>query len=119
MDAQDKLREQIIKQFEADAIVLTDQSGNEFYACPTCKRQVAMSNNKCGLCGQSLKWDNVRHIEAAKSGIKTATLTFEVPGNFSKSDCRKCPLSYISRREGKSAYECPLNLRNNCPLEIQ
>lgn len=119
MALQDNLREQIIKQFQADVIILTEQSGTEYYACPTCKRQLVLNNTKCPSCDQNLKWDNVRHVEFAKSGTKTATLSFEVPGDFSKSDCRKCPLSYIARREGESVYECPLNLRNNCPLEIK
>ena len=119
MVLQDNLREQLIKQFEADVIILKEQSGNEYYACPTCKRQVALNNKKCGACEQVLKWNNIRQTEITKSGIKTATLKFEVPGDFSKSDCRKCPLSYIARSNGASAYECPLNLRNNCPLEIQ
>lgn len=119
MALQDDLRAQIIKQFEADVIILTEQSGNEYYACPTCKRQLSMNNTKCPSCEQKLKWDNVRQMEIQNSGIKKATLTFEVPGDFSKSDCRKCPLSYIARHNGQSAYECPLNMRNNCPLEVE
>ena len=119
MGLHDNLREQIIKKFEADVVILTERSGNEYYACPTCKHQVPKNNNKCGSCDQMLKWDNIRQIEFQDNGSKTASLSFEVPGDFSKSDCRKCPLSYISRLDGSSAYECPLNMRNNCPLEIQ
>ena len=45
-------------------------------------------------------------------------LMFEVPGDFVKGDCRKCPLSYISRRDGESVYDCPLNMRKDCPLKF-
>lgn len=119
MALEDGLRQQIIKQFEADVIILKEQSGTEYYACPTCKRQTVLNNKKCTSCEQKLSWTNVRQTEFTNSGVKTATLSFEVPGDFSKSDCRKCPLSYIARSAGQNAYECPLNLRNNCPLEIQ
>ncbi len=119
MALQESIREQIIKQFDADVIILQEQNGTEYYACPTCKRQLILTNSICPSCDQHLKWDNVHHVELEKSGTKTATLSFEVPGDFSKSDCRKCPLSYIARLDGQSAYECPLNMRNNCPLEIE
>lgn len=119
MALQDELREQLIKQFAADVVMLTEDTGKEYYACPTCKRHVALSNEKCPSCDQKLKWDNVKKVENEKVGIKTASLSFEVPGDFVKSDCRKCPLSYIAKREGENVYECPLNMRNNCPLTIE
>ncbi len=119
MALQDDLRAQLIKQFAADVLIVTDKDGMESYVCPTCKRQVAKSNDKCPSCEQAIKWDNIRTIEAEKSGEKTATLSFKVPGDFSKSDCRKCPISYIGRRDGENVYECPLNKRNDCPLEIE
>lgn len=118
MALQDNLRASIIKQFAADVIMLQEKNGKNYYACPTCKRQVVTNNSKCTSCDQVLKWDNIRQEEIEEVGVRTATLTFEVPGNFSKSDCRKCPLSYIARVDGASAYECPLGMRNNCPLEI-
>ena len=45
-------------------------------------------------------------------------LTFEVPGDFARADCRKCPLSYITKKDGENQYDCPLNMRNKCPLEF-
>ncbi len=36
-----------------------------------------------------------------KSGEKTATLSFKVSGDLVKSDCRKCPISYIGRCNGE------------------
>ncbi len=118
MALQDDLRAQLIKQFPADAIILTSDLGEEYYACPTCKRHVAISNEKCPACDQMLKWDSVRKKEMEQQGVKVATLKFEVPGDFVKSNCRKCPISYIVRNEKESTYECPLGKRNNCPLEI-
>ncbi len=118
MALQDELRELLIKQFAADVMILIEDTGKEYYACPTCKRHVAMSNEKCPSCDQMLKWDNVRRKEIEQLGAKTAVLTFEVPGDFVKSNCRKCPISYIGKSDGENIYECPLGLRNNCPLEI-
>ena len=119
MALEDGLRTQLIKQFPAEVVIITEESGNEIYACPTCKRQVALSNEKCSSCDQKLSWENIRKIEIEKVGVKTATLSFEVPGNFVKADCRKCPISYIGKSDGESVYECPLGRRNNCPLEIK
>lgn len=31
----------------------------------------------------------------------TAVLKFEVAGDFTKGDCRKCPLSYIAKEKMK------------------
>lgn len=119
MALQDDLRTQIIKQFDADVIILTEANGTEYYACPTCKRHLTSNNTKCPSCDQKLKWDNIHQVQVENYGVKTATLSFEVPGDFNKSDCRKCPLSYIARHEGVNAYECPLNMRNKCPLEVE
>lgn len=51
-------------------------------------------------------------------GVKTATLKFEVGGDFNKGDCRKCPLSYIAKENNENVYECPLKMRANCKLDI-
>ena len=51
-------------------------------------------------------------------GVKTATLKFEVGGDFNKGDCRKCPLSYIAKENNENVYECPLIMRANCKLDI-
>lgn len=116
MALQDDLRASLIKQFPADVVIIKENNGTEYYACPTCKRPVAMGKDKCSSCDQVLKWDNIKEEEIKTVGVKTASLTFEVAGDFVKGDCRKCPLSYISRRDGENVYDCPLNLRNSCPL---
>ena len=96
---------------------LVEPSGKKFYACPTCKRVVTLNESKCAGCSQVLSWDHIRQEEMAK-GVKTATLKFEVGGDFNKGDCRKCPLSYIAKENNEIVYECPLKMRANCKLEI-
>ena len=115
---QDNLREELIKQFQAEVIEVTERSGNVYYACPTCKRAITRGDNKCAGCNQALSWKNIRQEEEAQAGVCNATLTFEVPGDFEKGDCRKCPLSYIAKLGNDNIYECPLNMRSNCGLEI-
>lgn len=119
MSLQDELRMQLIKQFAADVVENVSQDGSVYYACPSCRRPVAKSKDRCGSCEQMLNWDNIVRVEQERSGSKTATLSFEVSGDFVKEDCRKCPLSYITKREGENVYECPLNMRGKCPLEIR
>ncbi len=118
MALQEDLRAQLIKQFPADVILMKNDLAEDYYACPTCKRHIAMSNEKCPSCDQMLKWDSIRKKEMEQQGVKTATLKFEVPGDFTKSNCRKCPISYITKSDKESIYECPLGKRNNCPLVI-
>lgn len=118
MALQDDLRAQLIKQFAAEVIQVTETNGKKYYACPTCKRAVAKSDVNCPGCAQALSWQNIRVEEAGPTGPKTATLSFEVPGDFVKGDCRKCPLSYIAKSNMENVYECPLNRRTNCPLKI-
>ena len=36
MALQDDLRAQLIKQFAADVVEITEESGNVYYGCPTC-----------------------------------------------------------------------------------
>ena len=119
MALQDDLRAQLIKQFAADVVEVTEENGRQYYACPTCKRPVSRGNGKCVSCDQVLNWDNISKEERVSVGVKKATLTFEVSGDFAKADCRKCPLSYITKKDGENVYDCPLNMRNKCPLEIQ
>ena len=88
---------------------LVEPSGKKFYACPTCKRVVTLNESKCAGCSQVLSWDHIRQEEMVK-GVKTATLKFEVGGDFNKGDCRKCPLSYIAK-EDKSG---PLRRAAHC-----
>ena len=82
MALQDDLRAQLIKQFAADVVEITEESGNVYYGCPTCKRPVSRNNGVCSSCGQNLNWDNISKEEYKKVGMKTATLSFEVPGDF-------------------------------------
>ena len=118
MALQDDLRAQLIKQFAAEVVELTEQNGKKFYACPTCKRPVVKSDVKCPGCQQALSWQNIRIEEQGAMGPRYATLRFEVPAEFSKGDCRKCPLSYIAKTNTENVYECPLNNRAHCPLDL-
>ena len=120
MAVNDSLREHLIKQYAADVVIMTEKDGKEYYACPTCKHYVSKSNEKCMLCDQVLKWDNIRKIEIEDgAGAKKAVLKFEVPADFAKSDCRKCPISYIARSQKENIYECPLGKRLECPLDFE
>lgn len=115
---QDNLRAELIKQFPAEVVEVTETNGKKYYACPTCKRAVTRGETKCAGCSQVLSWDNIRQEEQKTVGIKTATLSFEIPGDFVKGDCRKCPLSYIAKVNMENVYECPLKMRSNCKLNI-
>lgn len=112
------LRSELIKQFPSEVLEVTQQNGKTYYACPTCNRAVSRSESKCAGCNQVLSWTNIRHDEEKQVGIKTATLSFEVPGDFSKGNCRKCPLSYIVKSNSENMYECPLKMRTACKLEV-
>lgn len=114
---QDSLRSELIKQFPAEVIEVTEKNGKKYYACPTCKRAVAVGDEKCGGCGQSLGWDNIRKEEMA-NGSKTASLEFEVGSDFVPGDCRRCPLSYIAKVNTENVYECPLKMRAHCKLKL-
>lgn len=114
---QEDLRAELIKQFPSEVIETRDMLGKEYYACPTCKRAVATGMDKCHACGQKLSWTNIRHENELK-GIVKAKIEFEVPADFSRGDCRKCPLSYIARCDDENVYECPLQMRGKCKLEL-
>jgi hypothetical protein len=73
--------------------------------------------SKCGSCTQVLGWNSIKKENEAK-GVKKAALEFEVPMEFTIGDCRKCPLSYIARESGENVYECPLNMRSSCKLQV-
>ena len=105
---QDDLRAELIKQFPSEVIETNDT---------TCKRAVATGTEKCQGCGQKLSWDNIRHENEAK-GSKKAKIEFDVPADFALEDCRKCPLSYIGRNGDENVYECPLQMRGSCRLEL-
>ncbi|MBP3544298.1 MAG: hypothetical protein J6J86_08735 [Lachnospiraceae bacterium] len=114
---QNDLRAELIKQFPAEVVEMQDMAGEAYYICPTCKRAVALKNEKCESCGQVLGWNSIRKSQAV-NGLRTATLRFEVASDFTKGDCRKCPLSYIAKDNNESIYQCPLKMRSNCKLEI-
>lgn len=112
----EELREQLIRQFPAEVIETKGELNKIYYSCQACGRPVSRGMDKCG-CGQVLSWKNIKTEEISK-GIKKATLEFEVPIDFSKGDCRKCPISYIGKNAGESVYECPLKMRGSCSLNI-
>ena len=118
MSLQEKTIEKLIKQFPVEPIILKNDMGNDYYGCPTCKRHVAISNKRCPMCEQTLEWNGMLKSEMERLGSKVAVLKFDVPGDFFKANCRKCPISYISKTEHELLYECPLGMRNNCPLEV-
>ncbi len=114
---QNDLRAELIKQFPSEVFELVDRNGAPYYACPTCKRAVSVGTDKCQGCNQVLSWENIRK-ENVKKGIIKARLEFEVPIDFAKGDCRKCPLSYIGKSGDDNVYECPLQQRGACKLEL-
>lgn len=119
MKMEDELRIQLIKQFGAEVLIAIEEDGTENYICPTCRRPVAKRDNKCFACEQVLKWDNVKRVETQTCGVKTGTISFQVPGDFVKGNCRKCPISYIARRDNENVYDCPLNMRSDCPITLE
>lgn len=112
----DELREQLIKQFTAEVVEVRGNMNEVYYSCPGCGRPVSKGMDKCG-CGQALSWKKIMSAETA-SGVKRAALEFDVPTDFTKGDCRKCPISYIGKSDGENVYECPLKMRADCRLEI-
>ncbi len=111
------LRAELIKQFPSE--VIEKKEGDTLsYVCPTCGRILARSESKCGGCNQTLSWENIRQFEEKHVGTRTATLSFEVPGDFTAGNCRKCPLSYISKSNTENVYECPLKMRLSCGLKL-
>lgn len=116
---QDDLRAQLIKQFPSEVIEIKDVEGREYYACPTCRRAVAHGQEQCSACRQVLSWNNIRKETIEKVGIKTGCVEFELPGDFSAGDCRKCPLSYIGKSGDENIYECPMRWRGACKMVIK
>ena len=58
------------------------------------------------------------HDTRSNKGSKKAKIEFDVPADFALEDCRKCPLSYIGRNGDENVYECPLQMRGSCRLEL-
>ncbi len=114
---QEDIRAQLIRQFPSEVVETADAEGTLYYACPTCRRPVAMGQEKCVGCGQVLSWNGIRKDNERK-GVRKARIEFEVPVDFTQGDCRKCPLSYIGRQDDENVYMCPLNSRGACKLKI-
>ena len=117
MGMQDDLRAELIKQFPAEVMEAVDGEGNLYYACPTCRRAVALNQDKCVSCNQVLSWDKVRK-DIARRGVKYGRIEFELPLDFTLGNCRKCPISYISKSNGENVYTCPLGNRNSCTMQV-
>lgn len=111
------IRLELIKQFPAEAIKIEDRIGSNFYACPTCKRPVTPDMLKCTSCGQLLKWSD-KEMADVKKTIK-ASVSFDVPIDFVKGNCRKCPIAKVRRNSFENNYECPLGVSSNCPVEFK
>ena len=111
------LRAELIKQFPAEVVENYDKNGESYYACPTCKRAVTHGMDKCMGCNQVLGWDNIKKKNLV-NGMLRGRIEFELPSDFNAGDCRKCPLSYIGKSGTDSTYECPLNMRGACKLEL-
>ena len=113
----DDIRAQLIKQFPAEVVEMKGSMNEMYYSCPTCGRMVSLGMDKCNGCNQILSWKNINQRESPH-GRKKAILEFEVSEEFSKGDCRKCPISYIDTHGSKSVYECPLIMRGSCTIKI-
>ena len=114
-------KEEIIKQFPASVEVKTDGNGVVKYLCPRCKREIQYGKDKCSFCCQTLSWTTALAQQAKENGYRLeGSLKFELPGDFSPGNCRKCPISYISKRGAENLYACPLQSRQeNCPIAIK
>ena len=119
MSLNESLREQLIKQFDADVSVIKDRTGVIHYVCPSCQRNVSINEKKCHVCDQMLNWDHLGNIEPDEQRKNIATITFEVSSSFEKSDCGRCPISHVVKRAGYEEHECPLGNRTDCPIEIR
>ena len=114
----EEVRAELIKQFPAEVVEVVQESGRTHYACPTCNRAITVGDTQCPSCNQMFSWESIRRVEAEK-GVKTATLTFEVPGDFQQGDCHRCPLSFIAKQNNNDiAYECSLRMRGGCKLSF-
>lgn len=119
MSLNESLREQLIRQFEADVSIIKDKTGLIHYICPSCQRKVALEEKKCRFCEQKLNWEHMDSLEIGQKGKAIATITFEVPVNFEKGNCGSCSLAYCVNQDGYEEHVCPLGLRADCPIEIK
>lgn len=114
----DDLRAELIRQFPVEVLEVSDGKNEAYYSCPTCGRAVSLGMEKCS-CNQVLSWKNIQQAEASKGENRRAVLEFDVPSDFTKGNCRKCPISYIGKNGTDNIYECPLNMRSDCKLKIK
>lgn len=110
-------REDIVKQFPV-AVVATAEG----YTCPSCSRLVNHGSEKCTLCGQTLSWTNIQEKAEDHAGKKNiGVIKVNLPADFAVGNCRKCPISYISKIDKGNVYTCPIagNHQENCPIVIE
>lgn len=117
MQLGDDLKAELLKQFPAEVVEVQNEAGEINCVCPTCKRAVTSGLTQCTMCNQKLVWNNIMKKKMSNGGSR-ARIEFNIPADFTRGDCRKCPMSYIVKREGETSYDCPLNMRNECKLEI-
>ncbi|MCI8682159.1 MAG: hypothetical protein HFH50_04050 [Lachnospiraceae bacterium] len=113
----DDIKAQLIRQFPAEVVEQKGSMNQMYYSCPTCGRTVSMGMDKCAGCSQILSWKNINQ-KYSPEGKKKAVLEFEVLGEFTVGDCRKCPISYIANNGAESSYECPLKMRGSCKIQL-
>lgn len=111
------LRAELIRQFPAEVVEVSDGRDGAYYSCPTCGRAVSLGMDKCS-CTQVLSWKNIQQKEAARGNGRKAVLEFEVAADFTNGNCRKCPISYIGKNGTENVYECPLKMRGACSLKL-
>ncbi|GFI31117.1 hypothetical protein IMSAGC013_02511 [Lachnospiraceae bacterium] len=113
----DDIKAQLIRQFPAEVVEQKGSMNQMYYSCPTSGRTVSMGMDKCAGCSQILSWKNINQ-KYSPEGKKKAVLEFEVLGEFTVGDCRKCPISYIANNGAESSYECPLKMRGSCKIQL-
>ena len=111
------LRAELIRQFPAEVVEMNDGRNEAYYSCPTCGRAVSLGMDKC-TCSQVLSWKNIQQEEAAMGDKRKAIIGFEVSSDFTKGNCRKCPISYIGKNGTDNVYECPLKMRGSCSIKL-
>ncbi len=115
--SKEEVKVQLIRKFPVEVVETEGSMSAIYYSCPTCGRSVSKGMDKCAGCDQILSWKNIGRKET-KNGIKKAIARFEVPMEFEAGDCRKCPISYLSKDGMVEIYECPLRMRGSCGLEL-
>ena len=96
---------------------MNDGRNEAYYSCPTCGRAVSLGMDKC-TCSQVLSWKNIQQEEAAMGDKRKAIIEFEVSSDFTKGNCRKCPISYLGKNGTDNVYECPLKMRGSCSIKL-